>query len=137
MLKFYDFIIHTGYISKLFFPIQSAITSLLITFSVYAVGYLARPFRWYLLSLVILAINIAGKNFYNLYFDYGFINIFDWYIAFVISAIKFSNNNLAPAYINYRRINYTIVMIINYFNTKKSFFKVIASNSVLNQSVIS
>ncbi|AJI45163.1 MFS transporter [Francisella tularensis subsp. novicida] len=47
MLEFYDFIIYAllaSYISKLFFPIQSAITSLLITFSAYAVGYLARPF---------------------------------------------------------------------------------------------
>ncbi|MEY8768236.1 MFS transporter [Francisella philomiragia] len=47
MLEFYDFIIYAllaSYISKLFFPIQSAITSLLIAFSAYAVGYLARPF---------------------------------------------------------------------------------------------
>lgn len=47
MLEFYDFIIYAllaSYISKLFFPIQSVITSLLIAFSAYAVGYLARPF---------------------------------------------------------------------------------------------
>ncbi|APC92461.1 MULTISPECIES: MFS transporter [Francisella] len=47
MLEFYDFIIYAllaSYISKLFFPIQSAITSLLVAFSAYAVGYLARPF---------------------------------------------------------------------------------------------
>ncbi|MED7788121.1 MFS transporter [Francisella sp. 19X1-34] len=46
ILEFYDFIIYAllaSYISKLFFPTGSAITSLLIAFSAYAVGYLARP----------------------------------------------------------------------------------------------
>ncbi|WP_150467819.1 MFS transporter [Francisella sp. SYW-9] len=46
MLEFYDFIIYAllaSFISKLFFPTGSAITSLLITFSAYAIGYLARP----------------------------------------------------------------------------------------------
>ncbi|BCD92347.1 proline/betaine transporter [Francisella halioticida] len=47
VLEFYDFIIYlllASYIAKLFFPVESAITSLLMTFSGYAVGYLARPF---------------------------------------------------------------------------------------------
>ncbi len=47
MLEFYDFIIYAllaGYISQLFFPTHSAINSLLIAFSAYAVGYFARPF---------------------------------------------------------------------------------------------
>jgi MFS family permease len=46
ILEFYDFIIYAllaSFISKLFFPSGSAITSLLIAFSAYAVGYLARP----------------------------------------------------------------------------------------------
>ncbi|QIW11012.1 MFS transporter [Francisella sp. LA112445] len=46
ILEFYDFIIYAllaSFISKLFFPTESAITSLLIAFSAYAVGYLARP----------------------------------------------------------------------------------------------
>lgn len=46
MLEFYDFIIYAllaSFISKLFFPTGSAITSLLIAFSAYAIGYLARP----------------------------------------------------------------------------------------------
>nr|WP_231138641.1 hypothetical protein [Francisella orientalis] len=63
MLEFYDFIIYAllaNYISTLFFPIQSAITFLLIAFSAYAVGYLARPFG--VLSLVILVINMAEKR---------------------------------------------------------------------------
>lgn len=47
MLEFYDFIIYAllaSYIGKLFFPATSTINSLLIAFSVYAVGYFARPF---------------------------------------------------------------------------------------------
>ncbi len=47
MLEFYDFIIYAllaSYISALFFPAYSAINSLLIAFSAYAVGYLVRPF---------------------------------------------------------------------------------------------
>ena len=47
MLEFYDFIIYAllaSYISQLFFPTHSAINSLLIAFSAYAVGYFARPF---------------------------------------------------------------------------------------------
>ncbi|MBD2809084.1 MFS transporter, partial [Francisella tularensis] len=47
MIKMYDLIIYAllaCYISKILFPIQSAIQYLLIAFSAYAVGYLARTF---------------------------------------------------------------------------------------------
>lgn len=46
MLEFYDFIIYAllvNYLAQLFFPIQNHITSLLVTFATFSVGYLARP----------------------------------------------------------------------------------------------
>ena len=46
MLEFYDFIIYAllaSYIAKLFFPVASTINGVILAFSAYAVGYLARP----------------------------------------------------------------------------------------------
>jgi len=46
LLEFYDFIIYAlfaGYFSSAFFPAESHITSLIATFSAFAIGYLARP----------------------------------------------------------------------------------------------
>lgn len=46
ILEFYDFIIYAllaGYIAQVFFPVKSHITSLMITFATFSVGYLIRP----------------------------------------------------------------------------------------------
>jgi MFS family permease len=46
VLEYYDFIIYAllaSYISKAFFPTGNAISSLMVTFATFSVGYLARP----------------------------------------------------------------------------------------------
>ena len=46
VLEFYDFIIYAllaSYLSKVFFPASNSLTSLMITFEAFAVGYLVRP----------------------------------------------------------------------------------------------
>lgn len=91
MLEFYDFIIYAllaSYISKLFFPVESAITSLLIAFSAYAVGYLARPFggiifghfgdkhgrkKTFTISILVMALSTFIIGFLPTYSNAGFI----------------------------------------------------------------
>src|SRR3990167_2565126 len=47
VLEFYDFIIYAllaGYLSKVFFPLENNVASLLVTFATFSIGYLVRPF---------------------------------------------------------------------------------------------